>query len=203
MWDLGNSPPRLFEVRTQLNRSTNALMSLNDGSPRNHTATNVVSATPIELYEYATSDGSSAKDSQWQPVSSPTPISDLIEAIQLATWNVWFDELEQKTRFSAIIEVLLSITSLDIVSLQEVTPEFLKLAQRHPSIQANWVLTDCWDAAHQKELHSSGKGNIFLVRRKWAGNIRAWVKKFPTSAMERFVVMLEISQGDSTVVKPS
>jgi hypothetical protein len=118
-------------------------MSSNDDSPRKHTETNVISATPIELYEYATSDSSSAKDSQWQPVTSHSPMTDPIEAIQLATWNVWFDELEQKTRFSAIIEILLSIPSLDIISLQEVTPEFLKLAQRHPSIRANWVLTNC------------------------------------------------------------
>src|SRR6202035_4488882 len=177
---------------------------MSDDSPtKPRIAPNTVSATPIEFYEYATSDSSSTNDSQWQPLISHAPITEPIVALQLATWNVWFDELEQKTRFSAIIEILLSITSLDIVSLQEVTPEFLKIAQRHPSIQANWVLTDCWDAAHQEELQSSGKGNIFLVRRKCAGNARAWVKKFPTSTMERFVVMLEISQGDTNVVKPS
>lgn len=161
---------------------------------------NPLSATPIVFYEYALNDTSVAKGSRWQAVATHNLLTDPLKVVRLATWNVWFDELEQKTRFTAVLENILSIPSLTIVSLQEVTPTFLDLAQRHPSIQSEWIMTDCWDPEHHKELQSSGKGNIFLIKKNWAGNIQAWVKKFPTSTMERFVVMLEIFQRDNSMV---
>jgi endonuclease/exonuclease/phosphatase family metal-dependent hydrolase len=162
---------------------------------------NSISATPIVLYEYAPNGTSSANDSQWQATATHNLSTDPINVIQLATWNIWFDELEQKTRFTAVLEMILSIPSLDIVSLQEVTPSFLDLAQKHHSIQSEWVMTDCWDTEHQKERQGSGKGNIFLIKKRWASNIRAWVKKFPTSTMERFVVILDMFQGDASLVR--
>lgn len=140
--------------------------------------------------------------SQWQPVlscSCPYPaIVDRIDTLRLLTWNIWFDKLEQRNRFVAILEKITSLPNLDIIALQEVTPEFLQLARAHPAIQQDWIFTDYQDQEHQKGIDPTWYGNIFLVRRKWIGNIRGWVQKFPTSTMNRFVVLLEIFQGDNS-----
>jgi hypothetical protein len=158
-----------------------------------------ITTTTIPFYEYASKDPGKP---QWQPVSScsPTVDRDRIDTLRLLIWNIWFDKLEHNIRFSAVIEEILSIPNLDIAGLQEVTPEFLNLARAHPVIQRDWILTDYEDEQHLRELDPTWYGNVFLVRRKWAGSIRGWVKKFPTSTMKRFVVMLEIFQGDTSVV---
>ena len=157
-----------------------------------------MAVTRIPFYEFSSKDSSA---SQWQPVSScsgPYPaIVDRIDTLGLLTWNIWFDKLEQRSRFVAILETITSLNNFDIIALQEVTPEFLQLARAHPAVQRDWIFTDYQDQEHQKGIDQTWYGNMFLVRRKWIGNIRGWVQKFPTSTMNRFVVLLEVFQGDN------
>jgi hypothetical protein len=118
----------------------------------------------------------------------------------IATWNVWFTRMAQKTRFHAIIRELLETPELDMVSLQEVTKEFLKCLMSTPEILKDWMWTFCWDRDHRHETHQQRYGNIVLVKRKWIFNVRAWVQRFPTSTMNRYVTMVEFFQGDQALV---
>jgi hypothetical protein len=161
------------------------------------------SATPVLFYEYIPHDISATEHSGWRPTSESHPsLADSITTLRLITWNIWFDKLEQKPRFLGTLRKLLETPSVDIVSLQEVTPQFIHGLQSSTAIRTDWLLTDCWDADHQREIPPKLYGNIFLVRRKWAGNVRGWAKKFPTSTMGRFVVMAEVFQGTASVVFP-
>ena len=162
----------------------------------------LMAATKIPFYEFCSNDD--ADTPHWQPISSShPPVVDRITSLRLLTWNIWFDTLAQSIRFISILSQILSIPDLDVVGLQEVTPEFLQLAKQHPAVQANWILTDYQDEQHGEEIESTWYGNVVFVRRKWAGCIRGWVKKFPTSSMNRFVVILEIFQENTSIVKTS
>jgi endonuclease/exonuclease/phosphatase family metal-dependent hydrolase len=156
-------------------------------------------ATSIPIYEFSTND--KAGNPQWLPIASPCPPSprNHISSIRLLTWNIWFDKLSQEQRFSAIIQQIVSLPHLNIAALQEVTPEFIQLAKAHPQIQREWLLTDYTDEEHGTEVEPTWYGNIFLVRKGWEG-LRGWVRKFETSNMKRFVVILEIQNGSESLV---
>ena len=160
--------------------------------------TSPMSGTRIRFYEYSTSaDGQSL----WSPIpSNVVENCSPITRLGIATYNVWFDKVEKRTRFEAVLRELISIPAIDLVSLQEVTEEFLHWLQESPEIQAHWVLTNCWDSEHQREIPPNWYGCMLLVTKRWAGNVRGWVKRFPTSKMGRFVVMAEIFQNGSSLV---
>lgn len=164
------------------------------------------SATPISFYEHlapqAPVDESSTQDAQWHPIKCAPESEEPIISIKVVTWNIWFDKVEQRKRFEAALKELLAIPELDIVCLQEVTKEFLGWLQSASKIRADWILTDRWDVDHFRETEETWYGCMFLVNRKWRGNVRAWVQKFPTSKMKRFVIMAEFFQGDETMVFP-
>lgn len=160
---------------------------------------NLGSAISVDFCEYTSSDGPS-NPSQWIPVSSPTAIADRIDSFRLVTWNIWFDKLEKNIRNYSILRELFSIPSVDVIALQEVTSYFLELVQKEKIICSEWIITDYRDTKHRRGISENWYGNIFLVRKKWAGNIRGWVKGFPTSSKGRFIEILEIFQGDTSVV---
>jgi hypothetical protein len=161
-----------------------------------------MSANPIPFYEYGSSDASS-HDSGWKSLKSSYPeIMKPITDLTIVTWNVWFDEVEKEMRFEGVLKELLAVRGVDIVSLQEVTPQFVEWLQLSHEIRSDWLLTNCWDSDHLREIPEKWYGCVFLVRKKWAGNVRGWVKKFPTSKMGRFVLMAEIFQNKESVVIP-
>lgn len=157
-------------------------------------------ANPILFYEYAPSNSHSAAPSQWIPVSSYDPHLDRISSLRVVTWNIWFDRREQHIRFPAVLAELLSIPLVDVICLQEVTTSFLDLIRADKTIRRDWLITDYTDENHRWEIPPSWYGNIFLVRKVWAGNIRGWVKRFPTSRMGRFALVLEIGKDDECMV---
>jgi hypothetical protein len=158
------------------------------------------SGTPIIFYEYVPSSTESGESSQWSPVSSHPPCVDPITSLRVVTWNIWFDRRDQRTRFSAVIAELRAMPCIDVICLQEVTTSFLDLIHADAAIRTDWLITDYTDENHRWEIPPSWYGNIVLVRKKWAGNIGGWVKKFPTSTMGRYALVLEISQNDKCVV---
>jgi hypothetical protein len=157
-------------------------------------------ASPIRFYGYVDNETEFEKGQEWYPVSSHSPFPKQLTTLNLATWNVWFDKLEDRSRFDGVLQELLALPSLDIISFQEITREFLSWLQQGNEIRASWVLTNCWDKEHLQEISDKWYGCIFLVKKELAGNIRAWVKKFPTSKMRRFVVMAEIFEGNTSLV---
>jgi len=154
--------------------------------------------TKINLYEYQSAEAQPS----WRPLASNAiRFSGSITGLRIITFNVWFDNLEKRIRFDGVIRELLSIPSVDVISLQEVTEEFLEWLQETPEIQSDWLLTNCWDADHERELrHPNWYGCILLVTKRWAGNVRGWIKRFPTSKMRRFVVMAEVFQNGKSLV---
>ena len=164
-----------------------------------------MAAIPINFYQWRpTNLNGSPTDFSWQPVAShPQDTANTPQnSLRLVTWNVWYEDVEQKTRFSGFLDELLNIPGppVDIIALQEVTRQFLEWLQLSPSIRSHWLLTDRWDEAHHKAVPQNWYGTMFLVRRHLAGNIRGWAKKFPTSKMGRFVEMVEIFHRDTSVV---
>lgn len=157
-------------------------------------------ANPILFYEYAPSNSHSAAPSQWIPASSYAPHVDRISSLRVVTWNIWFDRREQDIRFPAVLAELLSIPLVDVICLQEATTSLLDLIRADKTIRQDWLITDYTDENHRWEIPPSWYGNIFLVRKVWAGNIRGWVKRFPTSSMGRFALVLEIGKGDECMV---
>lgn len=165
------------------------------------------SATPIDFYEHVIPevrlDFATTEDPDWHPIEFKREASDPINSLRIVTWNVWFDKVQQKTRFLGALDELFKLPDVDIVCLQEVTKEFLGWLKSTPEIRADWLVTDRWDADHAREVPENYYGCIFLLRKKWAGNVRAWVQKFPTSKMGRFVVMAEFFQAGKTLVTNS
>jgi endonuclease/exonuclease/phosphatase family metal-dependent hydrolase len=161
---------------------------------------NVVSATPIPFYEFSSDKASEAP--KWSPMDL-TPDENLaIHGFTLATWNVWFGKLEQDIRFASVVKTLLSL-SADIVCIQEATPGFIEKVFANSDIRRDWVLSDYRDEHHKTEIQGHEEiwyGNMILVQKKWAGNIRGWVKQFPTSKKRRYIVILEIYQGNTGAV---
>lgn len=157
------------------------------------------STISIDFYEYIVSDQQS-KPSQWTTINPQIAMGDHIESFRLVTWNIWFDKLEQDLRNSSILQELFSIPSVDIIAIQEATTPFLELIQSDKRIRTGWIITDYRDINYGREISSNWYGNIFLVRKKWIGNIRGWVKMFPTSNQGRFIEVLEISRAETSVV---
>ena len=111
--------------------------------------------SPIQFYEYSPAvapERSSCATPEWCSVSASPEQGELVTSFSVVTWNVWFDKLEQHTRFSSALNELLALHSADLVCLQDATPQFIKWLQLSPEIRANWLLTDCWDADHQLEM---------------------------------------------------
>jgi len=137
----------------------------------------------------------------WRPINRNSQRTKAVHSIRLATWNVWFDELHQELRFKSILQEIKSRPFVDIIALQEVTESFLSILRADKDIQSTWILTDPWDDGHQQALHDSDiwYRNMFLVRKTWGKCTRASVNPLP-SMMERFIVTLEISGPDKSVV---
>ena len=167
--------------------------------------THTMQAAPITIYEFVHSGdplATLAKASRWEPVTfAPSVLSHSPErsALTLVTWNVWFEKLEQEARFGGFLDALFADPALpvDVIALQEVTPLFHKWLQENFAIRSEWLLTDCWD---RNSLPIRRYGNIFLIRKKWAGNVRGWTTEFPNSKMGRYVELLEICDKEKSMV---
>src|SRR5277367_3994984 len=165
-----------------------------------------VSPVPILFYTCVPGiAGSLSEEPRWRPVVFPTSHTTEqpdIDSIKIATWNVWFDKLEQHARFSGLLKELFPISgpSVDIIALQEVTPMFLAWLRSSPIIRSEWLMTDRWDLPHETCLPSNWYGNIFLVNQRWENHIRGWVQKFPTSKLGRHVELIELCHGKESKV---
>jgi len=65
------------------------------------------------------------------------------QALNLVTWNVDYSSPLPVARFSAIVSRILGLTpAVDIIFLQEVSPEALSSMFRNPTLRKGWVLSD-------------------------------------------------------------
>ena len=112
----------------------------------------------LRLSSTSDSSGDLSKPLQWRPASSRSAVADRIDSLRLVTWNIWFDKLEQNTRYSSVLKELISIPSVDVIALQEVTSAFLEMIQADITIQRDWLLTDYRDANHRQQTARIGTG---------------------------------------------
>jgi hypothetical protein len=134
------------------------------------------------------------------PLSIHATITDCIDTVRLVTWNIWFDELQHDLRYHSVLDELLTIPLVDVISIQEVTSRFFELLRIDSRVRNDWLMTDYTDDSHRREIPPNWYGNIFLIRKKWAGSIRGWVRKFPTSNRKRFIEIIEIFQEHTSMV---
>ena len=77
--------------------------------------------------------------------STPTPLS-LVggcgRSINVATFNVWFDEREWKRRTEALVDLLVNVELIDVICLQEVTPRCLGKILEKEEIRKAYRVTD-------------------------------------------------------------
>jgi len=80
---------------------------------------------------------------QWQPLSTTEIEAADISDFTVATLNVWFADYYFEERCHAILALLESLQP-DVITLQEVTPAFLKEVQHTPWVQASYTLSDLY-----------------------------------------------------------
>jgi endonuclease/exonuclease/phosphatase family metal-dependent hydrolase len=80
---------------------------------------------------------------QWQPLPTVEGAAANINHFTVATLNVWFADYYFEQRCRAALGLLESIHP-DVITLQEVTPAFLKEVQHTPWIQASYSLSDIY-----------------------------------------------------------
>src|SRR5436190_23508683 len=110
-----------------------------------------MAAVPIPFYEWS-STSSLSSNQDWQLVYPSLQRSHEIEkpkSLRIVTWNVWYEQVEQRIRFSGFVEEINSIPgpAVDVIALQEVTPQFLTWLRADTTIAVEWLLTDRWDEA--------------------------------------------------------
>ena len=72
------------------------------------------------------------------PPTRPEPgLSERTGALSFLTYNVWFDDVHQRTRTTALASLISSLQP-DVVALQEVTPTQLSLLQRSAALYQYW-----------------------------------------------------------------
>jgi len=153
-----------------------------------------MSATPIEFYAYEP-----GVFPCWQPAPNKDNQTTISE-ISIATWNVWYDRLEQWRRFQGFLKELRKLDNIDILCLQEVTSSFFQWLQDDDSIRATWLLTDRWDANHRQTLADNWYGNMILVKRRFSGYVSGSIMPFQTSRMGRYAMMAKLTIGKDSQV---
>ena len=73
------------------------------------------------------------------PPSQPaTGLSERTSALTFLTYNVWFEDVHQRTRTAALASLIAALQP-DVVALQEVTPTLLSLLQRSTALDQYWL----------------------------------------------------------------
>lgn len=80
------------------------------------------------------------KTNKWRPVYGSGPIVKT-GSLKLVTYNIWFGDHFFKQRLSAIAGIL-KATKADIIALQEVTENGLKLLLKHDWVKKNYFISD-------------------------------------------------------------
>jgi endonuclease/exonuclease/phosphatase family metal-dependent hydrolase len=79
-------------------------------------------------------------DPRWRIAPAAVPIA-TVAPLRLLTWNIWFGRHQLKERTAALIDDL-SWRAPDIVALQEVTAESLRVLIANPFIRATYQVSD-------------------------------------------------------------
>ncbi|KAL5534713.1 hypothetical protein ACEPAG_1177 [Sanghuangporus baumii] len=141
---------------------------------------------------------------------SPDHSSQMLPPFVIATWNIWQDDRFAEYRHPYILRVLFEKgeegkeeishyrPSLDVITLQEVTPEFFALLLAHPAARAGWVVTDL---AHQLDICPNPYGTVILIRKSLlfvrGYAIAAGFHEFENTRMQRGLSFVELCSNSS------
>jgi endonuclease/exonuclease/phosphatase family metal-dependent hydrolase len=115
-----------------------------------------------------------ARTADGAPPAAPSPPRPLT----LLTWNVWFARHRFKERATALLDEL-RWRAPDVVALQEVTPELLRLLCADPTVRASYQLSDRDGSTYQ------GYGVMLLSRVPLRS---LWMMRLPTQMGRRLLV---------------
>ena len=98
---------------------------------------------------------------------------------KIITWNVWFDEFEQKLRYEEIFRIC-SLHQPDVICFQEVTLNFLQVLFR-------WDLLSLYEVSDNPVLREPDQyGIITLAKREYQPQFQ--YHSFPTNMGRKFLV---------------
>src|SRR5271157_5802678 len=69
------------------------------------------------------------------------PHDSTVQALTLVTYNVWFSPFAFSERSASLLHIIYQCNA-DIIGLQEVTPEFLKLVLEQDWVRDNYFISD-------------------------------------------------------------
>jgi len=72
------------------------------------------------------------------PTQPASGLGERTSALRFLTYNVWFEDVHQRTRITALASLIDSLQP-DVIALQEVTPALLSLLQRSGAFQQYWL----------------------------------------------------------------
>eukprot|EP01006_Ploeotia_vitrea_P012783 TRINITY_DN33755_c0_g1_i1.p1 TRINITY_DN33755_c0_g1~~TRINITY_DN33755_c0_g1_i1.p1 ORF type:complete len:367 (-),score=14.02 TRINITY_DN33755_c0_g1_i1:118-1218(-) len=134
---------------------------------------------------------------QWQTNNTLRTLQDPITTIKVSTWNIWFDEWEQDTRFHCVMSTLKEHL-VDIMAFQEVTDEFLLLLMEQPWIRDNFVVSSSLEKPLGTEYASYVV--LMLVNKKLLTHQSITFREhFLTSAMGRSFLEVRLPMVVGTV----
>ena len=137
---------------------------------------------------------------------SPPSSQQTLHSVVIATWNIWEDDRFADYRHPYILRELFEKEqgeegenahgrpSFDVITLQEVTPEFLAVLLAHTTVQTEWLVTDL---AHQLDISPNPYGTVILIRKsllvRGGYSVAAGFHEFGNTRMQRGLNFVELS----------
>ena len=120
-------------------------------------------------------------------------------SFRILTWNIWFENLLQRQRTSALIATVKSLDPLpDVCCFQECTSAFERQLEGDDWWRKTWVMTKCADQFAVTGFHY---GTMMFVRRELVERMefkaRAWFEPFETSQNGRGLLIMELTSPKS------
>jgi len=127
-----------------------------------------------------------------------TPTSSFLETavkqFKVVTWNVWFDEFEQKTRYTEILRVCAE-QQPDIMCFQEVTVNFLQILH-------SWEFLHLYQFSNDPLLYQPGQyGVLTLAKREYCPEFAFY--PFPTNMGRKLLVTRLLVNSQQNVISPT
>ena len=154
----------------------------------------VFSSTPADSAATSNPENVSAAAAVSRPEETPDPVS-----FRVLTWNIWFENLLQRQRTSALIATVKSLDPLpDVCCFQECTSPFERQLEDDDWWRKTWAMTKCADQFAVTGFHY---GTMIFVRRelveKMGFKARAWFEPFEISPTGRGLLIVELTPPKS------
>ena len=153
-----------------------------------------VSPTPTDLTTAKNPENASITVNEPRSEETSDPVS-----LRVLTWNIWFENLLNQQRTSALIATIKSLNPLpDICCFQECTSRFELQLKEDEWWRETWGMTKCAD---QFAVTGFDYGTMMFVRRelveKMEFKAKAWFEPFEVSQTGRGLLIMELAPPKS------